>query len=281
MCNHYFEVYKNVRSQIGFEYDQIGNRLNWLLISQSFLFGALIINLSSIVNLASPIALNVLTNGPKLLWHDVFGAVDIIHKWSLFFPILPLLGLLVSVAVLCGVLGAILRIFVWKSKESDLIEKLESCRNSYRYSVIKTKQLLHYLGLVPIIFIPVSFVVIWFFIIFPNLFKFDFFSYPVGYIEVVATIFLFILACGFGIFYSVICINSENCLMTKIIEIIGYKIKNCKPILFIIATISILFLLFILIKYFKFGIFLLITFALSFFIFYVIAYLSIKDNNKS
>ena len=210
MCNNnekkeYLEIYKVIRSRIEFEYSQIGNRLNWLLTSQAFLFIALV---SGIKN-----------NDIKDL-SSVFGAIKFISGNSLLYPILPFLGLIVSFFVIISTWAAILRIANFKKNENCISKILKDCSYnyvkkdcSYDYAVTQRNQLIHYLGLSPTIFIPVSFLLIWFFIINPNLdfgyYDFDLFNNQVANSMAMSIIFLFIFNISLGMFIAIIFIDEK------------------------------------------------------------------------
>lgn len=251
MCNDKnLEGYKLIRSRIEFEYSQIGNRLNWLITSQSFLFVALVINLSSIVNLQTPANKDckfdsVPENG---LWNNVFQAVDIINDYSLFYPILPGLGLLLSIITIISGLAAMFRIIELKNIEKNVIESLR--RANYQFSFVSENRVAHYLGLFPIVFIPVSFSLIWFFILNPNLFDNDFFIVKVE-IDVLMVIINLIISISFGIIFSYYVLENDKdkisiyCVYFIFIIIFGFCLYHTKTSYFwLFASFNVSFFLF-------------------------------------
>lgn len=227
MCNDKnLEGYKLIRSRIEFEYSQIGNRLNWLITSQSFLFVALVINLSSIVNLQTPANKDckfdsVPENG---LWSNIFQAVDIINAYSLFYPILPGLGLLLSIITIISGLAAMFRIIELKNIETNVIESLR--RANYQFSFVSENRVAHYLGLFPIVFIPVSFSLIWFFILNHNLFKIE-----MDVLMIIISLTIFI---SFGIILSYLVLENNKdkismyCVYFIFIIILGFCLYHTK-----------------------------------------------------
>jgi hypothetical protein len=222
MCNinndkRLLECYKVIRTGIEFENSQIANRLNWSIASQAFLFGALAASI--------PITISCKKN---LYFQGMFEAMGIIREWSPFYPILPFLGIVISVFVLIGTWAAILRLVSFKRKEELLRRRLDG--GIYGHAVIPRNQLIHYLGLCPPIFIQVSFIIIWYLIIDPDL-KFiskllliDLFS---GNVEnSLMIILLFILFISFSVILAVISIDNpcECSYLISLISIIFFLI---------------------------------------------------------
>lgn len=164
-----FESCNAIKSHAEFENTLIGNRLEWLLLSQAFLFIALVVNLSGIFPLCRISEENIhylqCVNSNNL-WNDIPQVIKIIHDYSLFYPIIPILGLIVSICVMISTWGAILRLMNYNVREQRIINSLSI--DCYRLSARSRTNIPHYLGLVSPIFIPTSFVVVWFFIIFYN-----------------------------------------------------------------------------------------------------------------
>lgn len=81
------EIYRYIRSEIQFELNLINARVNWLIASQAFLFVPLVVG----------------TRGEDL-------------AASLFFPLIPHLGITLCVLVLIAILAAVWRSVQWRSK---------------------------------------------------------------------------------------------------------------------------------------------------------------------
>jgi len=150
MCKERFEIYKSIRSEIKHEYELISARLGWLLASQTFLFTALILGIK-LSELPFP-------NG------EIFEKIHVLRNDSIFYPILPWLGLVISSFVLLGIWAAILRVTIWGQREKIEIEALKN--SSYKNALKAGRSSIHILGLLPAIFVPAAFFITWLFIIF-------------------------------------------------------------------------------------------------------------------
>jgi hypothetical protein len=81
------EVYRYIRSEIQFELNLINARVNWLVASQAFLF----------------VPLTIGAKGEGL-------------RSSIFYPLIPLLGVLLCLLVLVAILAAVWRSQQWRAK---------------------------------------------------------------------------------------------------------------------------------------------------------------------
>ncbi|MBK0398224.1 hypothetical protein H0I76_03400 [Limibaculum sp. M0105] len=81
------EIYRYIRSEIQFELGLINARVNWLVASQAFLF----------------VPLTIGTRGTAV-------------GDSLFFPLIPLLGVVLCLLVLVAILAAVWRSRQWRAK---------------------------------------------------------------------------------------------------------------------------------------------------------------------
>ncbi|MDU8913415.1 hypothetical protein [Aestuariicoccus sp. MJ-SS9] len=81
------DVYRYIRSEIQFELSLINARVNWLIASQAFLFTPLIVGL----------------RGNSL-------------EDALFYPVIPLLGIVLCALVTVAILAAVWRSAQWRAK---------------------------------------------------------------------------------------------------------------------------------------------------------------------
>lgn len=253
------EYFRAVKSNIEFEYTLIGNRIDWLLVSQSFLFVAILINLSSLVSAQCQCEKSSQSLMP--LWNNISEAIEIIHNHSLFYPIIPVLGLIVSIAVLLGIWGAIYRIVFYNEKEKKLLKLLPKNKLSYyRYSIRSQSCIPHYIGLIPPVFIPISFIVVWVFIIHHDVPFVFIFSKPLDIYLAALVIPLIVIDIGLSMFCVMFFnnIKSPNELPKKKLLLIIFIVS----IVVIPTAIHFHFL--------RFLIFLIVSFVLSFTFFYII-----------
>lgn len=232
-----FESCNAIKSHGEFENTLIGNRLEWLLLSQAFLFIALVVNLSGIFPLCkiqdqTPIKLECVQFNE--LWSNISQAIKIIHDYSLFYPIIPILGLMISICVMISTWGAILRLMNYNVREQIIINSLST--DCYRLSARSKTNIPHYLGLVSPIFIPTSFVVVWFFIIF-----YDFLLLLDS--NEVLIILSFIAAIGLSMFaVSFISMKDE---FNNINSVNIRNVKICAPIIINAIPLALLIILMI------------------------------------
>ena len=81
------EIYRYIRSEIQFELSLINARVNWLIASQAFLFTPLIVGLRG----------NSLAD-------------------ALFYPVIPILGIVLCALVTIAILAAVWRSTQWRAK---------------------------------------------------------------------------------------------------------------------------------------------------------------------
>jgi hypothetical protein len=246
----------------------MGNRLSWLLASQTFLFTALILGVKN-----TNITIELDNSADTAI--NIFNAVSAIRLHSLFFPILPLLGIIVSLLIVIGTWAAILRISSLKKNEIYLIDQLLK-NPTYKNSFTKKILLIHYLGLFPAIFMPVSFVVIWYFIIDPNLIIIDLFPGSVSNIKAIMTIILSILAFGLGMLLAV-------CLIDKAIDPSASNKKIYIIVKIIPVIISVIILISVIIFFFHdllIVCILLLAFIVPYLFLFFTGYWLIKDKDE-
>ncbi|UOM32627.1 hypothetical protein [Acuticoccus sp. I52.16.1] len=80
-------IYRTIRGELQFELSLLNARVNWLVASQAFLF--------------TPLTMGI--RGPSM-------------RDSLFFPLIPLLGVVLCVLVLLSILAAAWRSVEWRRK---------------------------------------------------------------------------------------------------------------------------------------------------------------------
>jgi hypothetical protein len=139
------DQYKFVREEIKQEYTLMTARKNWLMIPQTFLFTALVLGIGK--------------NQPFKLIHSVY------------YPLIPIIGIVLLVIPQLGICAALRRIKSWKNKqrliESD-IKKLSS--ENKNYYLQDNQPISNLLGIVNYILITPIFLFSWLYILQFNLY---------------------------------------------------------------------------------------------------------------
>ncbi len=129
------EVYKQIRSEIQSEYARLNARVNWLVASQTFLF----------------LPLSLSSQRPE-------GGLDL--AGSVFFPLIPYLGMLLCLLALTGVIGAVWQIENWKAKYAR--GAYAGRQEHRRFSIIKPRNpLVPLMGHVASVGIPLVLLSAW------------------------------------------------------------------------------------------------------------------------
>lgn len=156
------DQYKFVREEIKQEYTLMTARKNWLMIPQTFLFTALVLGMRR--------------NQPFQLINSVY------------YPLIPVIGILLLIVPQLGICAALRRIRSWRDKQKLIESDIKTlCSEEKKYYLQENQPLVHLLGIVNAIFITPIFLFSWLYIL-----EFDF-SYAT-YLSIVCVFASLILA---------------------------------------------------------------------------------------
>jgi len=123
-----FDIYKFCRSEIEFEHSRINDRMNWLLVGQTFLFTALA---------------TVVSND------------EAFDKRRYLVLIIISIGILSSSAITIGISGAKKRLFSLKEKSQAALNNVEELLTSDNKTIFPQELFdAHILGCIPSVFLP-------------------------------------------------------------------------------------------------------------------------------
>lgn len=137
--------YKFVREEIKQEYTLMTARKNWLMIPQTFLFTALVLGMQR----SFPFALSN----------------------SVYYPLIPIIGILLLIIPQLGICGALRRIKSWRKKQILIESEIKSlCSEEQNYYLQENQPIAHFLGIVNSILITPIFLCSWLYILELNLY---------------------------------------------------------------------------------------------------------------
>ncbi|WP_295311277.1 hypothetical protein [Roseobacter sp.] len=128
-------VYRQIRNEIQFELSLINARVNWLVTSQAFLF--------------VPLTLGARDGG--------IGA-------SVYYPVIPVLGVAICSLVLISVMAAVWRSHQWRAKACQ--GAYDGRSNDATFDIILPhRPLIPRMGLIGGVGVPVILVLVWFWLL--------------------------------------------------------------------------------------------------------------------
>ena len=128
-----YPTLRDIRDEVHHEHTLLSQRVLWLVTSQSFLF----------VPLAVGIGASPTTHSDSIKLAKISD--------SLFFPLIPQLGILICIVAFIGILAAIWRINSWKHEQYVLQDNQN-----------KTRWIVSFLGFVPALTLPLFIACAWF-----------------------------------------------------------------------------------------------------------------------
>ncbi|MBV6621706.1 MAG: hypothetical protein KI793_01930 [Rivularia sp. (in: Bacteria)] len=139
------DQYKFVREEIKQEYTLMTARKNWLMIPQTFLFTALVLGMGE--------------NQPFKLINSVY------------YPLIPIIGILLLIIPQLGICGTLRKIKSWKNKQR-LIERdiKKLCSNEKNYYLQDNQPISYFLAIANYILITPIFLFAWLYILEFNLY---------------------------------------------------------------------------------------------------------------
>lgn len=139
------DQYKFVREEIKQEYTLMAARKNWLMIPQTFLFTALVLGMQR--------------NKPFLLINSVY------------YPLIPIIGILLLIIPQLGICGALRRIKSWRDKQVLIEREIKSLASEDENFYLQENQpIAHLLGIANSILITPIFLFSWLYILEFNLY---------------------------------------------------------------------------------------------------------------
>ncbi len=128
-------IYRHIRSEIQFELSLVNARVNWLVTSQAFLF--------------VPLTLGARDGG--------IGA-------SVYYPVIPILGVIICFLVLISVMAAVWRSRQWRRKARQGAYAGEENLETFDI-VLPHRPLIPLMGLIGGVGVPVTLVGVWFWLL--------------------------------------------------------------------------------------------------------------------
>jgi len=129
------EIYRYIRSEIQFELNLINARVNWLVTSQAFLF----------------VPLTIGAKGEGL-------------RSSIFYPLVPMLGVVLCLLVLVAILAAVRRSGEWREKSRQGAYSGEGEHGVFSIVVPRTPAIPK-MGVIGAIGVPLVLVVTWLYLL--------------------------------------------------------------------------------------------------------------------
>lgn len=136
----FIDQYKFVREEIKLEYTLMTARKNWLMIPQTFLFTALVLGIQK--------------NQP-------FQLIT-----SVYYPLIPVIGILLLIVPQLGICAALRRIRSWRDKQKSIESEIKNlCSEDKIYYLQENQPIVHLLGIVNAVFITPIFLFSWLYIL--------------------------------------------------------------------------------------------------------------------
>jgi hypothetical protein len=134
-------TFDDIRKEVNHEHSMLNQRVGWLVTSQAFLFVPLVLGIKSGVRFSD----------------------------SLFYPLVPLLGVVICALTLLGIIAAIIRINDWKfwqyrlgDKNKQSIRPVISLHGKVLFCL--PRSLIPALGFIPALGLPIALLISWLYI---------------------------------------------------------------------------------------------------------------------